>query len=119
MQANPSRCADLHTSLQQEQRYPFSPPLVELPLNSVYFIFEMGQSTHGGADRVVRIGSERGWNTAKASGQEGWYEVNEAPVRENGGLFAECLFYAVVLCRNGRDLRTFVKICTRRISRRS
>jgi hypothetical protein len=57
-----SQCADLHQLLRTQQRNGFPPPFAELPLNGIYFIFERGQQTHDGVQRIVRVGSHRGWN---------------------------------------------------------
>jgi hypothetical protein len=57
-----SDCARLHELLHRQSRHKFPPPFIDLPLNGVYFIFERGQTAHDGKDRIVRIGSHRGWN---------------------------------------------------------
>ena len=62
MSVTPDRCADLHGQLQRQPRYQLPPPFTEFPLNGVYFIFETGEQSHNGFDRIVRVGSHRGRN---------------------------------------------------------
>lgn len=55
-------CAAIHELLKEQVRLPFPPPFIEIPLNGIYFIFEAEQQSHGGCDRIVRIGSHTGPN---------------------------------------------------------
>lgn len=55
-------CAAIHELLKRQRRLPFPPPFIAIPLNGIYFIFELEQRSHGGCDRIVRVGSHTGPN---------------------------------------------------------
>lgn len=51
-------CARLHPIIREGKRFNFTTGYKEIPLNSIYILFEKSEEGHGG-DRIVRIGTHR------------------------------------------------------------
>jgi hypothetical protein len=62
-------CADLHSLVRSLRRHRFPASSLTLSGNGLYFLFEAGETSHGG-DRIVRVGSHRGTANLQARLQE-------------------------------------------------
>jgi hypothetical protein len=69
-------CSQLHEIIHQLQRFQFPLDISRLPKNGIYFLFERGETGHGGS-RVVRIGTHTGDRQLKSRLRQHFVKENK------------------------------------------